>query len=160
MDCSICLDRPDGRIRLRCGHVFCRCCIEEWYVNTEEPKCPNCRRKIAFKHLDEKKNQVLEDKLFGEMLDELLEDLDFDDIMDELFCIQSTIKALKEYNVPDDEIREFCDYGEFISWRPFDTRKPWIYWDPILEKPPYIRIAIINISKQNNRAITPKMYNV
>lgn len=158
MECSICLDRPDGRLRLRCGHVFCRDCIEEWYMNSEEPKCPNCRRKFTFNHLDESREAKLEDKLFGEMLDQIIEDwacfdLESDEVMDEIWYVQSTIKALKELNVPDDDIRECCDYGEWYLWKPFETRRPPIFWEPQVHRP----IAIHSINKQNSRAIMPKM---
>lgn len=149
MDCSICLDRPDGRVRLRCGHVFCRGCIEEWYINTEEPACPNCRRRFTFKHLDEARGSRLEDKLFGE----LIEDLDSDFIMEEMFYIQSTIKALKELNVSDDDIRECCEYGEWYLWKPFETRRSPIYWETVLFPP--VRKAITRAIINNNRHIPP-----
>lgn len=44
-DCSICLEKNEGSIiKLNCGHIFHRECIELWIKN--KSNCPNCRISI------------------------------------------------------------------------------------------------------------------
>ncbi|XP_056410270.1 E3 ubiquitin/ISG15 ligase TRIM25-like [Hyla sarda] len=45
--CSLCLNLYTDPVSLRCGHNFCRDCIEKVFQNQNRPgdcKCPNCRR--------------------------------------------------------------------------------------------------------------------
>jgi len=43
--CTICLDKPDNCIQLKCGHIFHKKCIKKWI--SKNKTCPNCR-KILF----------------------------------------------------------------------------------------------------------------
>lgn len=57
-DCSVCLSKKKKPVILRCGHLFCRKCIERNYKNQRRqflkeyetgllaPTCPVCRREI------------------------------------------------------------------------------------------------------------------
>lgn len=57
-DCIVCLSKKKTPVILRCGHVFCRKCIERNYKNQRRqfleeygtnllaPTCPTCRREI------------------------------------------------------------------------------------------------------------------
>ena len=42
--CTICLDKPDKAIQLKCGHVFHKECIHKWLPKNKT--CPNCRELI------------------------------------------------------------------------------------------------------------------
>ena len=58
-NCAICWGRHDvrpiccGRIQLRpnstvlrCGHVYCAACINEWVRTSREATCPECRARV------------------------------------------------------------------------------------------------------------------
>ena len=42
--CTICLEKPDKAIQLKCGHVFHKECINQWLPKNKT--CPNCRELI------------------------------------------------------------------------------------------------------------------
>eukprot|EP01050_Picozoa_sp_SAG11_P031264 SAG11_NODE_9640_length_893_cov_0.949622_1_plen_198_part_10 len=45
--CAVCLDKPAAGAevcRLKCGHEFCRGCIEKWWRLAEKKTCPACRK--------------------------------------------------------------------------------------------------------------------
>jgi hypothetical protein len=143
MECSVCYERLSAPLRLRCGHSYCKACIEEWYISSpaEAPSCPSCRRPIVLKTLAEAREQRLEDNLFNEVLEQYLADWhefcqdfipdDFDNqlFFEDLANAQKTIKALWPL-VDSDEILDLVECEEWIPWKVLDTRKPWIYWDP------------------------------
>ena len=44
-ECSVCYESPDTVLRTRCGHVFCKKCLDAW-TNTSIT-CPMCRKIIS-----------------------------------------------------------------------------------------------------------------
>ena len=47
IQCLICLDVPEAGTEvctLRCGHQYCRSCIEQWWMMAERNTCPTCRK--------------------------------------------------------------------------------------------------------------------
>lgn len=44
--CSICLDKKGNTKIKKCGHTFCRKCIEHWLILLEKNICPFCRQKL------------------------------------------------------------------------------------------------------------------
>ena len=42
--CLICTDNISGLYKTKCGHLFCRECIEEWFK--ENRKCPVCMKEF------------------------------------------------------------------------------------------------------------------
>jgi len=166
MECAVCYERVQGPLRLRCGHVYCTKCVEDWYVSSkaDRPGCPSCRRPIVLKALDEVRTQSLEDSIFAQVLDEYLEDwtefaqdfepmdLDHRNFFRDLNSAQQTIKALWSMKVKEDEILDFIDYEHWIPWRSFDTRKPWIRWYP---PKPHFRKRSTRINKQKHIKIPP-----
>jgi hypothetical protein len=154
MECAVCYERVCGPLKLACKHTFCRKCIEEWYVTSEAPSCPSCRRPIKNKSLDEVRNKRQEDNLFGDVLDQYLEDWcefvkegpvstwDHRLFLEDLSNVQQTIKVLKECALDNEEILEFVDFEEWQTWKPFPPRG-WIAWDPPSQKffNEYIRVV-------------------
>ncbi|XP_077314892.1 E3 ubiquitin/ISG15 ligase TRIM25-like [Lithobates pipiens] len=62
LDCSICLEIYTDPITLRCGHNFCRICIEDYFLRTQEKtgvySCPECREEFQDRS-DMRKNKTL-----------------------------------------------------------------------------------------------------
>jgi hypothetical protein len=44
-NCTICLEEPEDCSQLKCGHIYHKECINEWFK--KKKTCPNCR-KIMF----------------------------------------------------------------------------------------------------------------
>ena len=44
-ECSVCYDTFENAVKTRCGHVFCRTCLEIWTTNNVT--CPMCRKLIS-----------------------------------------------------------------------------------------------------------------
>ena len=53
LNCMICLDFfvEDGEVtELRCGHCYCKGCVQDWFekkVDSEKLTCPTCRTDLA-----------------------------------------------------------------------------------------------------------------
>ena len=47
VQCPICITYLDKPIALKCGHMYCKTCIERWKRRTSAPKCPMCRADIS-----------------------------------------------------------------------------------------------------------------
>lgn len=168
-ECSVCYERLTNPFRLRCGHAYCKPCVEEWYVSStaDSPGCPTCRRPISLKALDEVRDQRLEDKVFSEVMDQFIYDWqqfiqDFTPttsdrrlFFSELAKAQLTIKALWEMGIDAEEILDFVEDEHWMPWRVMNSRKPWIYWDP--PKPYFFNMSTINIKQQQLIKIPPPM---
>ncbi|XP_017427041.1 E3 ubiquitin-protein ligase complex slx8-rfp subunit slx8 [Vigna angularis] len=50
LDCPICMSAFEEPMSTRCGHIFCRCCINT--AIAAQGKCPTCRKKVT-------KNQLI-----------------------------------------------------------------------------------------------------
>ena len=47
LNCSICsIDMMLEPITVQCGHSFCRLCINKWFTQYKQNKCPMCRQKL------------------------------------------------------------------------------------------------------------------
>mmetsp|Transcript_39015 Transcript_39015/g.44611 ORF Transcript_39015/g.44611 Transcript_39015/m.44611 type:complete len:88 (+) Transcript_39015:31-294(+) len=46
-ECSICICLLVDPVRLDCGHLFCKFCLENYFENQDAKKCPMCRHKVV-----------------------------------------------------------------------------------------------------------------
>lgn len=42
-DCPICLESHNEILMTSCLHIFCVNCIERWFINRRQKRCPLCR---------------------------------------------------------------------------------------------------------------------
>ncbi|XP_067107558.1 E3 ubiquitin-protein ligase TRIM35-like [Osmerus mordax] len=47
LSCPVCHDIFTNPVLLRCGHSFCKACLEEYWKHRESRECPVCRRKSS-----------------------------------------------------------------------------------------------------------------
>ena len=49
-ECAICMEAFEGSedvdVLIRCGHMFCKQCLELHKMSEDRPKCPVCRKRI------------------------------------------------------------------------------------------------------------------
>jgi len=44
-ECSVCYETYPTALKTRCGHIFCKMCLEQW--TTDNITCPMCRKIIS-----------------------------------------------------------------------------------------------------------------
>ena len=59
MSCSICYEELTTSVPLSCGHEFCEECINRWFEEHPELRCPYCRQSITLAHILDLSNQNL-----------------------------------------------------------------------------------------------------
>jgi hypothetical protein len=150
MECSVCYEACGKQKSLRCGHVFCNTCIKEWYLKSEDPACPMCRRPIWFRGLlssgwlqerQETKEGNVPNDLFEYYFNHLLEDYEVDMeegyrpviasriFMHYLKRIQTTINAMWDQGYDEENIFDFVDHCDWVSERQKD-----VWFDDPLDK--------------------------
>lgn len=54
--CSICLDKCNRKVKLKCNHSFCKSCIYNWFIVNDT--CPNCRTECLYSELADAYNYL------------------------------------------------------------------------------------------------------
>lgn len=58
--CSICFTHPIN-LQLKCGHIFCKDCVDEWSNSSPNSKCPECKEPLYIaRHIDG--DRIVEEK--------------------------------------------------------------------------------------------------
>lgn len=146
-ECSICYEEQCKHTKkLICGHEFCVACSKEWFLKSEDPKCPMCRRPFWFRGLSHsswwKEKEEGDDDKFQQLFDMLLDAcIEHDEpsfiIMQGLMDLQSTYNVLANiYELdPEEVFYIMVEEYNYMSWnRRVDK---WYYFDePVnTEKP-------------------------
>ncbi|KAM3141031.1 hypothetical protein pb186bvf_006832 [Paramecium bursaria] len=65
LKCIICSEVFYDPMRIVCGHVFCKSCIEQWTIKENKKNCPQCRKTLAKK--DKPKKDFVIDSIISEL---------------------------------------------------------------------------------------------
>lgn len=148
-ECSICYEEECTHTKkLLCGHEFCVGCSKEWFLKSEDPRCPMCRRPFWFRGLsrsswlkEKREGNEDPDGTFPELFDMLLEEcMEHDEpsfvIMQGLMDLQSTYNVITKLFEFDKYQAYYymCEEYSYLSWARRSDK--WYYVDePIAEKP-------------------------
>ncbi|CAG2166049.1 unnamed protein product [Oppiella nova] len=53
--CSICHNVFDTAVITKCGHTFCRDCLDQWLTTDDQKECPDCRQVLSARKTNRKR---------------------------------------------------------------------------------------------------------
>ena len=127
-ECPVCYCSPPT-CNLYCGHSFCKSCVKEWYMKSEEPTCPMCREELYFKGLDkyskeweDERTDTFFQSIFEEHIESILEEEIWFGSLIFISEVQERLKEIREiyeeYDLSRDEIEDMIwDYDEILYYK-------------------------------------------
>lgn len=127
MECPVCYN-PTQNI-LRCGHVLCRECTQEWYLKSQENcNCPMCRKPVQFRgfrdmceKLENEKYESFYEEIFGVVFERMCECFEETADVRYMQIMEDVQKKLNIYKLSEVEL----DYEDLIQ---FIIDSDWTYY--------------------------------